>query len=58
MIGYDTSTVISPSIAILWVLYPIGALVLIELFLRAINGDDDDDDRDGGVMTPVFQGAQ
>ena len=58
MIGYDTSTVISPSIAILWAFYPIGALVLIELFLRAINGDDDDDDQGGGVMTPVYQGAQ
>ena len=58
MIGYDTSTVISPSIAILWAFYPIGALVLIELFLRATNGDDDDDDQGGGVMTPVYQGAQ
>ena len=58
MISYDTSTVISPSIAILWAFYPIGALVLIELFLRAINGDDDDDDQGGGVMTPVYQGAQ
>ena len=58
MIGYDTSTVISPTVAILWAFYPIGALVLIELFLRAINGDDDDDDQGGGVMTPVYQGAQ
>tara|TARA_B100001094_G_C18033483_1_gene721330 strand:- start:859 stop:1014 length:156 start_codon:yes stop_codon:yes gene_type:complete len=32
--------------AILYCFYPIGALVLIELVLRAIN--DDDDDQDGG----------
>ena len=42
--------------AILWCFYPIGALVFIELFLRATN-DDDDDDEGGGVMTPVYQGA-
>ena len=36
-----------------------GALVFLELLLRAINGDDDDDDEGGGVMTPagVYQGA-
>ena len=43
--------------AILWCFYPVGAIVLLELFLRAINGDDDDDDQGGGVMTPVYQGA-
>ena len=49
---------ISPFQAILWCFYPVGALVFIELFLRAINGDDnDDDDQGGGVMTPVYQGA-
>ena len=49
---------ISPLMALLWVFYPMGALVLIELFLRAINGDDDDDDQGGGILTPVFQGAE
>ena len=49
---------ISPFQAILSCYYPVGALVFIELFLRAINGDDnDDDDQGGGVMTPVYQGA-
>ena len=57
MISYDTSTVISPTVAILWAFYPIGALVLIELFLRSLDNDDDDDGG-GGVMTPVYQGAQ
>jgi len=37
---------ISPFVAVLWILYPMAALVLIELLLRAIN--DDDDDQDGG----------
>ena len=37
---------ISPLVAVLWVFYPMTALVLIELILRAIN--DDDDDQDGG----------
>jgi len=48
--------VITPFQAILWCFYPIGALVFVELFLRAAN-DDDDDDQGGGVMTPVYQGA-
>ena len=43
---------ISPLTAVLWVFYPMAALVLIELFLRAINGDDDDD-QDGGKMIPA-----
>tara|TARA_B000000609_G_scaffold143176_1_gene123078 strand:+ start:429 stop:626 length:198 start_codon:yes stop_codon:yes gene_type:complete len=48
---------ISPLTAILWCFYPIGALVLIELILRAIS-DDDDDDTGGGkgmrVQEPVY----
>ncbi len=38
---------ISPLTAILWVFYPMAALVLIELIMRAVN-DDDDDDFQGG----------
>ena len=48
------SSNISPFLAILWVLYPMTALVLIELILRAVRNDDDDDDRDGGIMIPAF----
>tara|TARA_B100001248_G_scaffold123970_1_gene93008 strand:- start:288 stop:467 length:180 start_codon:yes stop_codon:yes gene_type:complete len=50
---------ISPFQAILWCLYPVGAIVGLELFLRALSNDDDDDDEGGGVMTPagVYQGA-
>jgi len=45
---------ISPFQAIMWCLYPIGALVFIELFLRATDGNDDDDDQGGGIMQPVY----
>tara|TARA_B100000131_G_scaffold64300_1_gene60662 strand:- start:1440 stop:1634 length:195 start_codon:yes stop_codon:yes gene_type:complete len=49
----DTANTISPFMAILWCFYPIGALVFIELLLRAIN--DDDDDQDGGKGIRVNQ---
>jgi len=44
---------ISPLMAILWCFYPIGALVLVELIMRAIN--DDDDDQDGGKGIRIRQ---
>ena len=44
---------VSPFVAILWVFYPMAALVLVELILRAIN--DDDDDQDGGKGARVGQ---
>tara|TARA_B100001113_G_scaffold308549_1_gene270786 strand:- start:582 stop:761 length:180 start_codon:yes stop_codon:yes gene_type:complete len=47
------SSNVSPFIAVLWVFYPMAALVLIELILRAIRNDDDDD-QDGGKMIPAF----
>ena len=43
---------ISPLTAVLWVFYPMAALVLIELLLRAFN---DDDDHDGGKGIRVTQ---
>tara|TARA_Y100000768_G_C23348650_1_gene394402 strand:- start:172 stop:342 length:171 start_codon:yes stop_codon:yes gene_type:complete len=55
MIGLADTVSISPLTAILWVFYPIGGLILIELFLRSLDNDDDDDGG-GGVMTPVYQG--
>ena len=42
---------ISPLMAILWCFYPIGALVLVELILRAFNDDDDDDGGKGIRIT-------
>ena len=43
------SDTISPLVAVLWVLYPMTALVLIELLLRAFNDDDNDDDGGKGI---------
>ena len=40
---------VSPLLAILWVFYPMTALVLIELLLRAFNNDDDDDNGGKGI---------
>ena len=42
---------ISPLLAVLWVFYPMAALVLIELLLRAFNDDDDDDGGKGIRVT-------
>ena len=49
---------ISPLAAVLWVFYPMAALVLIELLLRAFSNDDDDDTNGGkgvrvGQMQPI-----
>jgi hypothetical protein len=50
------SDTISPLVAVLWVLYPMTALVLIELLLRAFNDDDDDDGGKGiRVTEPQLQ---
>ena len=53
---------ISPLVAVLWVFYPMAALVLIELLLRAFSNDDDDDTNGGkGIRisqpVPVPSGA-
>ena len=45
------SDTISPLVAVLWVVYPMAALVLIELLLRAFNDDDDDDGGKGVRIT-------
>ena len=47
---------ISPLAAVLWVFYPMTALVLIELLLRAFNNDDDDDTNGGkGIRVQQLQ---
>ena len=48
------SDTISPLTAVLWVFYPMAALVLVELILRAFNDDDDDD---GGKGVRITQPA-
>ena len=45
---------ISPLVAVLWVFYPMAALVLIELILRTFN-DVDDDDGGKGVRVSQMQ---
>jgi hypothetical protein len=45
---------ISPLTAVLWVFYPMAALVLVELILRVFNDDDDDDGGKGiRIQQPV-----
>jgi len=51
------SSSISPFAAILWCLYPIGILVLIELALGG-GFDDDNDDQDGGMLIPAYANAK
>ena len=52
-----STTSISPLVALLWCLYPIGILVLIELVLGG-GFDDDNDDQDGGMLIPAYAGAK
>ena len=35
--------------AVLWIFYPMAALVMVELFLRGVNDHDDDDDGGKGI---------
>ena len=51
------SSSISPLTAILWCLYPVGVLVLIELALGG-GFDDDNDDQDGGMLIPAYANAK
>ena len=53
----ESSSSIFPLIAILWCLYPIGVLVLIELVLGG-GFDDDNDDQDGGMLIPAYASAK
>ena len=48
------SSSISPLTAILWCLYPISVLVIIELLLGGGFDDDNNDDQDGGMLIPVY----
>ena len=49
---YSASSAVSPFTAILWCLYPIAVLVIIELLLGG-GFDDDNDDQDGGMLIPA-----
>ena len=51
---FSASSSVSPFIAILWCLYPIAALVIIELLLGGGFDDDNNDDQDGGMLIPAY----
>ena len=50
---YSASSSVSPFTAILWCLYPIAVLIIIELLLGG-GFDDDNDDQDGGMLIPAY----
>ena len=50
---YSASSSVSPFTAILWCLYPVAVLVIIELLLGG-GFDDDNDDQDGGMLIPAY----
>ena len=51
---YSASSSVSPFTAILWCLYPIAILVIIELLLGGGFDDDNNDDQDGGMLIPAY----
>ena len=51
---YTTSSSVLPLTAILWCLYPIALLVIIELLLGGGFDDDNNDDQDGGMLIPAY----
>ena len=50
---YSTTSSVSAFTALLWCLYPIAVLVIIELILGG-GFDDDNDDQDGGMLIPAY----
>ena len=50
---YSASSV-SPFTALLWCIYPIAVLVIIELLLGGGFDDDNNDDQDGGMLIPAY----
>ena len=51
---YSASSSVSPFTALLWCLYPIAVLVIIELLLGGGFDDDNNDDQDGGMLIPAY----
>ena len=51
---YSVSSSVSPFTVILWCLYPIAVLVIIELLLGGGFDDDNNDDQDGGMLIPAY----
>ena len=55
---YSASSSVSPFTAILWCLYPVAVLVIIELLLGGGFDDDNNDDQDGGMLIPAYSRSQ
>ena len=51
---YSAAYSVNPFTAILWCLYPIAVLVIIELLLGGGFDDDNNDDQDGGMLIPAY----
>ena len=51
---YSNTSSISSFTAILWCLYPMALLVIIELLLGGGFDDDNNDDQDGGMLIPAY----
>ena len=55
---YLASSSVSPFTAILWCLYPVAVLVIIELLLGGGFDDDNNDDQDGGMLIPAYSRSE
>ena len=51
---YSASSSVSPIAVLLWCLYPVAILVVIELLLGGGFDDDNNDDQDGGMLIPAY----
>ena len=51
---YTVTSSLSPLVAILWCLYPIAILIIVELLLGGGFDDDNNDDQDGGMLIPAY----
>ena len=51
---YSSTSSVGPLTAILWCLYPVAILVIIELLLGGGFDDDNNDDQDGGMLIPAY----
>ena len=51
---YSASSSVSPFTAIIWCLYPVAVLVIIELLLGGGLDDDNNDGQDGGMLIPAY----
>ena len=51
---YSASSSVSAFAAIIWCLYPVAVLVIIELLLGGGFDDDNNDDQDGGMLIPAY----